>query len=86
MEEILTRMLRRCWHYVHHLLLLDHLAGAEERDEGWRDWAVPHQAPGSLAKRNRPGATLGEAVTLLAASAAIYLLIAVLIGILTRSP
>ena len=85
MQDYPQKGVRRFWLNARRILLLGHLTGAEERNARWRDWAAPHQSARSLDDRNGPGATLGEAATLLAASAAIYLLIAILIGILTRS-
>jgi hypothetical protein len=85
MQDYPQKGVRRFWPNVRRILLLGHLAGAQERDARWRDWAATHHQANESADSNGPGATLGEAATLLAASAAVYLLIAILIGVLTRS-
>ena len=84
LQQLPENGVRRFWRNARRILMLGHLSGGGECDACCRDWALPREPAHGTAKSNRPGATLGEAATLLATSAAIYLLVAILIGILTR--
>ena len=88
MKRFLERSFDRLRHYCWRNLLLAHLVESDERDARWPDWAQPYDPAGTrtLSEDNRPGAVLGEALMLLAATASIYILIAFLIGIATRNP
>ena len=88
MTRYLERSLDRLRHYCRRNLLLAHLVELDERDARCPDWAQPYgpARTHALSESNRPGAVLGEALMLLAATASIYILIAFLIGIATRNP
>lgn len=83
------RTLNRLRSFCRHNLIPAHLAGMEEaHDARWPARAERHDPASvrALSRRNRPSAMLGEAGMLLATTASLYLLIAILVGIFTASP
>jgi hypothetical protein len=88
MQHSLEQSARRPRLYGRRNLLLAHLAGQKPDARRWPQWAKADDAADAqqAAEANRPGMLMREAARLLAVTAAVYLLAAILVGILTRSP